>query len=122
MKRILATHAWLPLFVPAALAQDDYRPGPESMRRLAVPESAPPRPPPAPCLSAAMCSHLAATYPHISEGATGGLHDDDSTVGQGCDDQFEFEFGLDVLLEGFERLHQQGWNSTDAGCGTSAAS
>src|SRR5665647_1418611 len=71
-------------------------------------------------LRAAVFSHLAATYPHISEIATAGSHDEDSTVGQGCDDQFEFEFGLDVLLDGFERRHQQGWNSTGAGCGTSA--
>jgi hypothetical protein len=32
-------------------------------------------------------------------------------VGQGCDDQFEFEFALDLLLDGFERLRQQGWSS-----------
>jgi hypothetical protein len=25
-------------------------------------------------------------------------------VGPGCDDQFEFEFALDLLLDGFERL------------------
>ena len=33
-------------------------------------------------------------------------------VGQGCDDQFEFEFALDLLLDGFERLHRQHWSST----------
>jgi hypothetical protein len=32
-------------------------------------------------------------------------------VGGGCDDQFEFEFALDLLLDGFEKLHQQGWRS-----------
>jgi hypothetical protein len=31
----------------------------------------------------------------------------DSVVGSGCDDQFEFEFALDLLLDGFERLQQQ---------------
>ncbi|WP_173921546.1 TetR/AcrR family transcriptional regulator [Agromyces sp. Marseille-P2726] len=32
-------------------------------------------------------------------------HDDpDSTLGW-CDDQFEFEFGLDLILDGLERLH-----------------
>jgi hypothetical protein len=25
-------------------------------------------------------------------------------LGSGCDDQFEFEFGLDLILEGLERL------------------
>ena len=34
-------------------------------------------------------------------------------VGSGCDDQFEFEFALDLLLDGFERLQQQGWTSTN---------
>jgi hypothetical protein len=43
-----------------------------------------------------------------------GTHDEASAVGQGCDDQFEFEFALDVLLNSFEKLHEQGWNSTDA--------
>jgi hypothetical protein len=32
-------------------------------------------------------------------------------VGSGCDDQFEFEFGLDLLLAGVERLHRQNWSS-----------
>ena len=35
-------------------------------------------------------------------------HDDpDSTLGW-CDDQFEFEFGLDIILDGLERLHERG--------------
>jgi hypothetical protein len=38
-------------------------------------------------------------------------HDDESVLGQGCDDQFEFEFALDLLLDGIERLHQRGWAS-----------
>jgi len=81
----------------------------------------PTTPPADPDLRAAMLSHLAATYPHLSEIAMPGAHEEDSTIGQGCNDQLEFEFGLDVLLDGFERLHQQGWNSTGARCGTSAA-
>jgi hypothetical protein len=32
-----------------------------------------------------------------------------SVVGPDCDQQFEFEFALDLLLDGFERLRQQGW-------------
>jgi hypothetical protein len=28
-------------------------------------------------------------------------------VGQGCDDQFEFEFALDLLLDGLERLRDR---------------
>jgi AcrR family transcriptional regulator len=51
----------------------------------------------------------AARYPNIfaiTHSATGG---DESLLGRGCDEQFEFEFALDLLLDGFERLHQQGW-------------
>lgn len=29
-----------------------------------------------------------------------------------CDDQSEFEFTLDLLLDAFERLHQSGWTSS----------
>jgi hypothetical protein len=29
---------------------------------------------------------------------------DASVVGQGCDDQFEFEFALDLMLDGLEEL------------------
>ena len=35
----------------------------------------------------------------------GAAHEDESVVGSGCDDQFEF--ALDLLLAGYERLHQQ---------------
>jgi AcrR family transcriptional regulator len=33
-------------------------------------------------------------------------HDDASVVGPGCDDQFEFEFALDLMLDGLERRRQ----------------
>ena len=39
-------------------------------------------------------------------------HDDETVVGPGCDDQFEFEFSLDLLLDGFERLRQAEWTAT----------
>jgi hypothetical protein len=29
-------------------------------------------------------------------------------VGAGCDDQFEFEFALDLILDGLERLRASG--------------
>ncbi|MGW0432211.1 TetR/AcrR family transcriptional regulator [Micromonospora sp. NPDC003197] len=54
----------------------------------------------------------AARFPHLAEIATAAPHDDASVVGQGCDDQFEFEFALDLLLDGIERLQQQGWTSS----------
>jgi AcrR family transcriptional regulator len=63
----------------------------------------------APATQAAMFREMAERYPNILKVATAARHDDDSVAGQGCDDQFEFEFALDLLLDGFERLHGQGW-------------
>ena len=34
------------------------------------------------------------------------MHDDASVVGSGCDDQFEFEFALDLILDGLENLRK----------------
>jgi AcrR family transcriptional regulator len=68
-------------------------------------------PPADPEARAAMFAQFAERYPHIIEMATAASHDDGSAVGGGCDDQFEFEFALDLLLDGFERLHQHGWSS-----------
>ncbi|MFF2788889.1 TetR/AcrR family transcriptional regulator [Streptomyces sp. NPDC058049] len=61
---------------------------------------------------AAAYEAMARRYPHVTELARAVAHDRRSVVGQGCDDQFEFEFALDLLLDGFERLHGQGWKST----------
>ncbi|MFD2093983.1 TetR/AcrR family transcriptional regulator C-terminal domain-containing protein [Blastococcus deserti] len=74
-----------------------------------------PAPPADPDARAAMFEQFAARYPRIIEMATAGAHEEESTVGGGCDDQFEFEFALDLLLDGFERLHEQGWTSFRAG-------
>ncbi|WP_327360501.1 MULTISPECIES: TetR/AcrR family transcriptional regulator [unclassified Streptomyces] len=68
-------------------------------------------PGPGPQGQAAMPPEAAAAYPHVTELAMAAAHDGDSVVGGGCDDQFEFEFALDLLLDGFERLRQQGWTS-----------
>jgi AcrR family transcriptional regulator len=73
-----------------------------------------PAPPADPAERAAMFDGFAARYPHIIEMATASAHDEASAVGGGCDDQFEFEFALDLLLDGFERLHRQGWSSRSA--------
>ncbi|SDI72853.1 regulatory protein, tetR family [Actinokineospora alba] len=70
-----------------------------------------PPPPEDPATREAMFAQFAEKYPHIAELATTTAHDQDSSVGKGCDDQFEFEFALDVLLDGFERLHNQAWTS-----------
>ena len=51
---------------------------------------------------------MAARYPFIIEIATVGAHQEPGKiVGTGCDDQLEFEFALDLMLDGFERLHQR---------------
>lgn len=68
---------------------------------------------PGPAAQSAALPDLSAEYPHIVEIATRAAHDEHSVVGPGCDDQFEFEFALDLLLDGFERLWRQGWSSTD---------
>jgi AcrR family transcriptional regulator len=60
-----------------------------------------------PEIQAIMLQQMADTYPNISEMVAGITHDDTSVVGLGCDDQFEFEFALDLLLEGLERLRDQ---------------
>ena len=64
----------------------------------------------APEAQTAMFREMAERYPNILKVATASSHKD-SVVGQGCDDQFEFEFALDLLLDGFERLHRQHWTS-----------
>jgi AcrR family transcriptional regulator len=53
---------------------------------------------------AEMFGAMADTYPNIYELFLTVTHDDASVVGSGCDDQFEFEFALDLLLDGLERL------------------
>lgn len=57
-----------------------------------------------PAAEAEMWGAMADTYPYIFEIFTKISHDDASTVGPGCDDQFEFEFALDLMLEGLDRL------------------
>ena len=60
-----------------------------------------------PEMDAEMWSAMAGTYPYIYEIFTTISHDDVSVVGPGCDDQFEFEFALDLMLDGLERLRDR---------------
>jgi AcrR family transcriptional regulator len=62
---------------------------------------------PDPELAAIMAGQMAEQYPHITEIAVieSRNHDDGSTLGW-CDDQVEFEFGLDLILDGLERRHR----------------
>lgn len=47
--------------------------------------------------------------------ATSAPHDEGSVVDGGCDEDFEFGFALDLLLDGIERLHRQGRASAPPG-------
>src|ERR671924_638725 len=60
----------------------------------------------------AMWTQMAEAYPNIATlvGAVSGgeiEHEEESIVGGGCDDQFEFEFALDLILDGLERLRER---------------
>jgi AcrR family transcriptional regulator len=77
-------------------------------------------PPPSPESQQTMAAEFAKRYPHILEIAVAATSGDLSGVGQGCDEQFEFEFALDLLLDGAERLHRRGWSSTDQAGSTSS--
>jgi AcrR family transcriptional regulator len=69
-----------------------------------APDTAPPDPETA--------AELVARFPQLAAVASAVRHHGDTTVGAGCDDQFEFEFALDLLLDGIERLHASAWSST----------
>jgi AcrR family transcriptional regulator len=56
---------------------------------------------------AEMFGAMAESYPNIYELFITVTHDTSSVVGGGCDDQFEFEFALDLLLDGIERLKER---------------
>jgi AcrR family transcriptional regulator len=73
----------------------------------------PARPPVDPAVQAAQLEAMAERYPQILRISAAATHDD-SVVAHGCDDRFEFEFALDLLLDGFERLRAAGWSSSPA--------
>jgi hypothetical protein len=51
-----------------------------------------------------MLEQLAGRFPQLAAMLREVAHDDpDSTLGW-CDDQTEFEFGLDLILDGLDRL------------------
>ena len=63
-----------------------------------------------PEMAALMLQQMAARFPHLGELVKAVYHDTGSTLGSGCDDQFEFEFGLDLVLDGLERMREAGWS------------
>jgi AcrR family transcriptional regulator len=52
----------------------------------------------------AIASQMEDSYPNVAVMTRAVYHDEASVVGGGCDDQFEFEFALDLLLDGLDRL------------------
>jgi AcrR family transcriptional regulator len=56
-----------------------------------------------PATAAAIAEALAATYPSVGRLALAASHD--GSLG-GCDDDFEFAFGLDLILDGLERVRR----------------
>lgn len=69
------------------------------------------QPPSDPAELEAMLRMVQQTYPHIAMIALDAVDGDLSAVGGRCDEQFEFEFTLDLLLDAFERLQEAGWSS-----------
>ena len=63
-----------------------------------------------PEVAAVMLQQMAGRFPHLTELMRVVSHDTGSTLGSGCDDQFEFEFGLDLVLDGLERLRADAWS------------
>jgi hypothetical protein len=61
----------------------------------------------APEMQAIMLRQMADEYPNLTAVMEQVAHDEASVVGSGCDDQFEFEFALDLILTGLEGLRQR---------------
>lgn len=53
-------------------------------------------------------------HPHLAQIAMAAAHPRAGGAGPGCDDQYEFEFALDLVLDGTEVLHTQRWSSVRA--------
>ncbi len=57
--------------------------------------------------AAALPEAMAEQFPHLAGMLAEVVHDDpDSTLGW-CDDQFEFEFGLDLILDGLDAMRRR---------------
>lgn len=78
-------------FSPEAFEDDDALPVPDD------PEA-----------RAQMIARVREVYPHILTIALASSGGDDVTAGR-CDEDFEFAFTLDLLLDAFERLRDAGW-------------
>ena len=57
-----------------------------------------------PNAAAMLAQQIGATHPYVAEMALAATHD--GALG-GCDDDFEFVFALDLMLDGLERLRDR---------------
>lgn len=57
-----------------------------------------------PEVQAIMLQQMNAEYPNISRIVAEINHDEDSIIGSGCDDDIEFVFSIDLILDGLGRL------------------
>lgn len=64
-----------------------------------------PAPPPTP----EQLAFLSQAFPNVVAMAAVAAHSDGSVIERGCDDQFEFEFALDLLLDGISVLQAAHW-------------
>ncbi|WNM28165.1 TetR family transcriptional regulator [Demequina capsici] len=63
-----------------------------------------------PGIAAQAMEMMAARWPRVLESAMSTLHQQGSAVGPGCDDETEYLFAIDLILDGAERLHDAGWS------------
>jgi AcrR family transcriptional regulator len=63
-----------------------------------------------PEMTALMLQQMAMQYPNLGRLVQAVFHDTGSVLGSGCDDQFEFEFALDLLLDGLDRMREAHWS------------
>jgi AcrR family transcriptional regulator len=61
----------------------------------------------------AMLAQVSRMYPSIVAIAMDASGGDITEGGPSCDEQYEFEFALDLLLDAFEHLHSAGWRSRE---------
>lgn len=61
----------------------------------------------------AMLRQVSQVYPSIFAIAMDASGGDITAVASSCDEQYEFEFALDLLLDAFEQLHAAGWTSSE---------
>ena len=57
-----------------------------------------------PDMTALMIQQMSDVYPNISAMLEEITHDEATVPGSGCDDDLEFTFALDLILDGLERL------------------